>query len=510
MKEENNRNKLSKGNNKKAGKYPFTGGIYKGMYTEKLWTMRQYSGMTSATESNKRYKYLIEKGVSGLSIAFDLPTQIGYDSDHIMAEGEVGKVGVPISTIDDMELLFNGIDLGKISTSMTINSTAGILLAFYISIAEKKGVALSKIKGTIQNDVLKEYIARGTYIYPPKPSLRIITDIFEFCSNHIPKWNSISISGYHIREAGSTATEELAFTFANAITYVESAIKKGLDPNIFGSRISFFFNSHNGFLEEIAKFRAARKIWATIMRERFSVTNEKAMLCRFHVQTGGSTLTAQQVSNNSIRTSIQALSAILGGAQSLHTNAFDEALALPTENSAKQALRTQQIIAHETNITQYIDPLNGSDAIDSLTIKFVKETNELIKKIDEMGGAINAIEKGWIQNKIALSAFNYQQSIDNKDKLVVGVNSFIENDSDIISKTQKINQASVKGQIDRLKKIKSKRNNNKVAQKLLNIKNATSSGENLMPLFIDAVKAYCTLGEISDVLRESFGEYQAS
>ena len=367
MKEENNINNSK--SNIIAGHFPYRRGIYEGMYKDKLWTMRQYSGMTSAIESNKRFKYLLGKGVNGLSVAFDLPTQIGYDSDHPMSIGEVGKVGVPISSIYDMDLLFDKIDLSKISTSMTINSTACILLAFYVCVAEKRGIPLSKIQGTIQNDILKEYIARGTYIYPPDHSLRIISDIFEFCSENIPKWNTISISGYHIREAGSSLVQELAFTFANAITYVETAIKKGLDPNVFGSRISFFFNAHNGFLEEIAKFRAAREIWASIMKTRFKVTNEKALKCRFHVQTGGSTLTAQQPQNNIVRTTIQALSAVLGGAQSIHTNSYDEALGLPTEEAAKIALRTQQLIANETNLVKFVDPLFGSDIIETLTEK---------------------------------------------------------------------------------------------------------------------------------------------
>ena len=396
----------------KPGAYPFTRGIYSNMYKDRLWTMRQYAGLTSAKESNKRYHSLLKQGVMGLSVAFDLPTQIGYDSDNPLAAGEVGKVGVPISSIENMNLLFNNIPLEKISTSMTINATAPILLAFYISAAESQGVTSRKLKGTIQNDILKEYIARGTYIYPPNSSIRLITDVMDFCESHLPHWNTISISGYHIREAGSTVVQELAFTFANAIAYIEAAIKKGLDPNKFGEKISFFFNAHNGFLEEISKFRAARKLWATIMKERFLVKNEKALLCRFHVQTGGSTLTAQQLDNNIVRTSIQALSAILGGTQSLHTNSKDEALALPSLDSAKTALRTQQIIAYESGLTEHTDPFGGSYVIEKMTEEFFNTSTELIEKIDSMGGAIEAINNGFVEHEISNSAYEYQKSID--------------------------------------------------------------------------------------------------
>ena len=413
---------------KKSGEYPFTRGIYEKMYQKKLWTMRQYAGFTSAEESNKRYRYLIEEGVTGLSVAFDLPTQIGYDSDHPMASGEVGKVGVPISSANDMTILFNDISLDQVSTSMTINSTAATLLSFYVVVAEKNGIPLNKLKGTIQNDILKEYTVRGTYIYPPESSMRLITDTFAFCESHLPSWNPISISGYHIREAGSTAAQEIGFTFANAIEYVQLAIDQGQDPNLFGKRLSFFFNSHNGFLEEVAKFRAARKIWAKIMKERFKVKDEKAMHCRFHVQTGGSTLTAQQVENNIVRTTIQALAAVLGGAQSLHTNAFDEALALPTNHSAKIALRTQQIIAYESEIVKYIDPLGNSNQIEALTEEICEKADKLIKDIDDLGGAIKAIEQGWIQKEISKSAYSYQQSIDKKEQIIVGLNKFKEND----------------------------------------------------------------------------------
>ena len=396
----------------KPGQFPFTRGIYPEMYQQRLWTMRQYAGFTSAEESNARYKYLLKNGVNGLSVAFDLPTQIGYDSDHNMSLGEVGKVGVPISTLQNMETLFEGISLDQVSTSMTINATAPILLALYIATAEKQGVSAEKLRGTIQNDILKEYVARGTYIYPPSPSMRLVTDVFEFCASHVPKWNTISISGYHIREAGSTVEQELAFTFANGIAYVQAAIDKGLDPNKFGARLSFFFNSHNGFLEEVAKFRAARKIWATIMKDRFGVSNEKALYCRFHVQTGGSTLTATQIDNNIVRTSIQALSAVLGGTQSLHTNSKDEALALPTNESARLALRTQQIIAHESGINQYPDPFGGSYVVEEMTDNLIDDAMKIISEIDDLGGRVAAIEQGWIQNEITRSAYTYQQEID--------------------------------------------------------------------------------------------------
>ena len=491
---------------KKAGQYPFTRGIYKNMYKDRLWTMRQYAGFTSAAESNKRYRYLIDQGVSGLSIAFDLPTQIGFDSDHKMAIGEVGKVGVPIVSIHDMERLFRKIDLNKISTSMTINSTAAILLSFYIVLAEKKGISIDKLKGTVQNDILKEYLVRGTYIYPPGPSMRLITDIFSFCENHMPKWNPISISGYHIREAGSTAAQEIGFTFANAIAYVQSAVDRGLDPNRFGSRLSFFFNSHNGFLEEIAKFRAAREIWANIMKERFEVTNEKSMMCRFHVQTGGSTLAAQQVENNIVRTTVQALSAILGGAQSLHTNAYDEALALPTDRSAKIALRTQQVIAHETGLADYVDPLGSSEQIEILTNKTIDEARLLISQIDDLGGAVEAIENGWIQNEISKSAYIYQKSIDEKEQTIIGLNKFTENDN-IDIKLQKIDQGAVDKQIGQVKNLKNKRDNLSVKNKIEDIESCALTNDNLVPKIIEAARAECTLGEIADALRKSFGEY---
>ena len=491
----------------KPGKFPFTRGLYPEMYSSRLWTMRQYAGFTSAKESNSRYKYLLENGVMGLSVAFDLPTQIGYDSDDSMAEGEVGRVGVPISTLENMHTLFDGIPLDSVSTSMTINSTAAILLSFYIVNAENKGIPLTKLKGTIQNDILKEFAARGTYIYPPYPSMRIVTNILEFCNQNLPKWNPISISGYHIREAGSTVEQELAFTFANGIAYMETAIKNGLDLNQLGQQISFFFNSHNGFLEEIAKFRAARKIWSTIMKERFGVTNKKAMMCRFHTQTGGSTLTSEQPDNNIVRTTIQALSAVLGGTQSLHTNSFDEALSLPSDESAKLALRTQQIIAHESNIVNHPDPFGGSYIIEEMTEELVKKSFKIISEIDSMGGAIKAIESGWIENQIAKSAYDYQKDVDHNKKIVVGVNQFRdENQKDI--DTFDINLNSANDQINSLIKFKKNRDNSSVNEKLERLKTLAQSTDNIMPGIIDCVKGQCTLGEISNVMRDIFGIHE--
>ncbi len=490
----------------KAGQFPFTRGIYPKMYKERFWTMRQYSGFTSAEKSNKRYRYLLDQGVSGLSVAFDLPTQIGYDSDHPMAEGEVGKVGVPISSINDMDRLFDGIPLDQVSTSMTINATAATLLALYIVVAERKNISIEKLRGTVQNDILKEYIARGTYIYPPEASMRLITDIFAFCSDHVPKWNTISISGYHIREAGSTAAQELAFTISNGIAYVQAAIDKGLKVDEFGKQLSFFFNAHNDFLTEIAKFRAARRLWAKIMKNRFKATNEKAMLCRFHTQTGGSTLTAQQVDNNVSRTTIQALSAVLGGTQSLHTNAFDEALALPTDHSAKLALRTQQIIAHESGVTQFVDPMGGSEVIEQLTSDLENEAMSIIEEIDAMGGTISAIETGWVQNEIAKSAYAHQKSIDSEKRKIVGVNAYVEDDEPepIL---QKIDPVSVRKQIEGVKAVKNDRDNDTVNTKLSQLETHAKSQKNLMPAIIDCVRAECTLGEIADVLRKQFGEF---
>ncbi|MDP6339920.1 MAG: methylmalonyl-CoA mutase family protein [Candidatus Marinimicrobia bacterium] len=491
----------------KAGQFPFTRGIYPNMYKDRLWTMRQYAGFTSAEESNQRYRYLLSQGVSGLSVAFDLPTQIGYDSDHPMATGEVGKVGVPVSSIRDMDRLFKDIPPDQVSTSMTINATAATLLAIYIVSAQKKGISADKLRGTVQNDILKEYIARGTYIYPPEASMRLVTDVFAFCADHVPKWNTISISGYHIREAGSTAAQELAFTLANGITYVQAALDKGLKVDVFGKRLSFFFNAHNDFLTEVAKFRAARRLWAKIMKERFGATDEKAMLCRFHTQTGGSTLTAQQVDNNVVRTTIQALSAVLGGTQSLHTNAFDEALALPTDHSAKLALRTQQVIAHESGVTHFVDPLGGSEVIEELTSELEDEARSIIDEMDNMGGAISAIESGWVQGEIAKSAYEYQQSVDSKNRKIVGMNSF-EEDGEPDAELQEINQSSVKDQIDGVLALKAERDNGEVQTKLDTLQSVTQSDDNLMPTIIDCIRAECTLGEVADVLRSVFGEFK--
>ena len=493
----------------RPGKFPFTKGIYPNMYKDKLWSMRQYAGFTSAEESNKRFHYLLDEGVSGLSVAFDLPTQIGYDSDHSMSIGEVGKVGVPINSIQDMDSLFKDIPVDKVSTSMTINATAATLLSLYIISAEKKGISSEKLRGTIQNDILKEYIARGTYIYPPAASMRLITNIFEFCSTHVPKWNTISISGYHIREAGSTAAQEIAFTLANGIEYVKAAIDSGLKVDDFGKRLSFFFNAHNDFLTEIAKFRAARRLWAKIMKDRFKAINEKAMQCRFHTQTGGSTLAAQQVDNNIVRTTIQALSAVLGGTQSLHTNGFDEALTLPTNHSAKLALRTQQVIAYESGISNFVDPFGGSEVIEKLTTQLEEEALSIIKKIDDMGGAISSIESGWIQGQITKSAYQYQKSIEKNDINIIGVNKY--NDRNEEQKTQnllEINQSLVTDQIERVKKLKLNRDNNSVQSKLNELLTIAKSKENVMPAIIKALRAECTLGEIADTLRDCFGEFE--
>jgi len=488
------------------GEFPYTRGIRPDMYRSKLWTMRQYAGFSTAAESNKRYHYLIGQGVSGLSVAFDLPTQIGYDSDHPLAEGEVGKVGVAIDSIRDMEELFAGISLEKITTSMTINATGFILLAFYVALAKQQGADLKKISGTVQNDILKEYAARGTYIYPPKPSMRIITDIFEWCGKEMPRWNTISISGYHIREAGSTAVQELAFTLANGKAYVKSAIDKGLDINIFGKRLSFFFNAHNDLFEEIAKFRAARRMWAHMMKE-LGATDPQAMMLRFHAQTGGSTLTAQQPVNNIARVTIQALSAVLGGTQSLHTNGYDEALGLPTEEAAAIALRTQQIIGFESGVTQTVDPLGGSYFIESLTNSVETAAWELIKRIDEMGGSIDAIEQGFIQNEIAKSAYDHQRKVETGEKIIVSVNAF-ETDEKDHTKTFRIDDSIRKIQTDKLVALRRERDPARCDHILQLLNDQAASGENLMPTVIEAVEAKCTLGEIADTLREVFGEYR--
>jgi methylmalonyl-CoA mutase N-terminal domain/subunit len=489
------------------GKFPYTRGVQSDMYRGKLWTMRQYAGFSTAEESNQRYHFLLAQGVMGLSVAFDLPTQIGYDADHDLADGEVGKVGVSICSLNDMEVLFKDIPLDKISTSMTINSTGFILLALYVALAKKRGIALTNLSGTIQNDILKEYAARGTYIYPPKPSMRIITDIFEWCSEHLPKWNSISISGYHIREAGSTAVQELAFTLSNGKAYVQAAQAKGLDINVFGKRLSFFFNAHNNLFEEVAKFRAARKMWAKIMKD-LGATDEKALMLRFHTQTGGATLTAQQPHNNISRVTVQTIAAVLGGTQSLHTNGFDEALGLPTQEAASIALRTQQIVAFESGIADTADPLAGSYYVENLTKEIEEKSLELMQQIEQMGGSVAAIETGFMQNKIAESAYAYQKAIESNEKVIVGVNQF-KNDTEIDIPILKINESIRQDQIKKLQSLKQNRDTQKVTDCLTAIKNAAKGTDNLMPVVIEAVEASCTLGEISDALRTVFGEYQS-
>jgi methylmalonyl-CoA mutase, N-terminal domain len=488
------------------GEFPFTRGVQSNMYRGKLWTMRQYAGFSTAEESNKRYHYLLSQGVSGLSVAFDLPTQIGYNSNHALSDGEVGKVGVAIDSLEDMERLFAGINLEEVSTSMTINATGFILLAFYVALAKNQGADISKISGTIQNDILKEYAARGTYIYPPKPSMRIITDIFEWCSKNVPKWNTISISGYHIREAGSTAVQEIAFTLSNGKAYVKAALEKGLDINVFGKRLSFFFNAHNNLFEEVAKFRAARKMWAKIMKD-LGATDEKAMMLRFHTQTGGSTLTAQQPLNNICRVTIQSMAAVLGGTQSLHTNGFDEALSLPTEEAAKIALRTQQIVAFESGVSDTVDPLAGSYFVESLTAEVENAAWALIEKIDAMGGSVAAIEQGFMQDEIGNSAYQYQKDIEAGSKIIVGVNKFTvqeKNDTPVF----KVDEIIQTEQIAKINDLKSRRNNEAVAVCLQKINAAAKGTENIMPFVVEAVENYCTLGEIADELRSVFGEYQ--
>ncbi|MCM5528154.1 methylmalonyl-CoA mutase [Parasegetibacter sp. NRK P23] len=488
------------------GEFPYTRGIQPDMYRGRLWTMRQYAGFSTAEESNKRYHYLLSQGVMGLSVAFDLPTQIGYDSDHPLSEGEVGKVGVAIDSLEDMERLFHNIKLEDVSTSMTINATGFILLAMYVALAKKQGADLSKLTGTIQNDILKEYAARGTYIYPPRPSMRIITDIFEWCSKELPKWNTISISGYHIREAGSTAVQEIAFTLSNGKAYVQSALEKGLDINVFGKRLSFFFNAHNNMLEEVAKFRAARKIWANMMKS-LGATDEKAMMLRFHTQTGGSTLTAQQPLNNISRVTIQTLAAVLGGTQSLHTNGYDEALSLPTEEAARIALRTQQIVAYESGAADTADPLAGSYYVEAMTAAIEQKALELMATIDEMGGSVKAIEDGFMQQEIAASAYEYQKRIESGEQVIVGMNKFRVEDEAAIP-VMKIDETIRTVQSERITLLKEKRDNQTASDCLDAIRSAATNGNNLMPLVIDAVEAHCTLGEIAGVLREVFGEYR--
>ncbi len=488
------------------GTFPFTRGVQPDMYRGKLWTMRQYAGFSTAEESNKRYHYLLGQGVSGLSVAFDLPTQIGYDSDHALAEGEVGKVGVAIDSITDMQTLFDGIRLEDVSTSMTINATGFILLSLYVAVAKQQGADLRKLTGTIQNDILKEYAARGTYIYPPKPSMRIITDIFEWCSNDLPKWNTISISGYHIREAGSTAVQEIAFTLANGKAYVKAALEKGLDIDVFGKRLSFFFNAHNNLFEEVAKFRAARRIWAHIMQD-LGARDPKAMMLRFHTQTGGSTLTAQQPLNNITRVTIQTLASVLGGTQSLHTNGYDGALNLPTEEAARIALRTQQIVAFESGAPDTADPLAGSYYIESLTKQMEEAALALISKIDTMGGSVSAIEQGFIQEEIARSAYEHQRQVENGEKIIVGVNKFKVTSEEPVP-SFRIDDAVRQVQIEKLQALRNSRNNGRCDSILQSLNDAANGDENIMPVVIEAVENKCTLGEIADTLREVYGEYK--
>ena len=491
------------------GEFPYTRGIYPTMYRGRFWTMRQYAGFGTAVESNQRYRYLLSKGQAGLSVAFDLPTQIGLDSDHPLALGEVGKVGVAIDSLEDMETLFRGIPLEKVSTSMTINATAAILLCLYVAVAKKQGASLETLSGTVQNDVLKEYIARGTYIYPVRPAMRIVTDVFAWCRNHLPRWNTISISGYHIREAGSTAVQEVAFTLADGIAYVQAALDAGLGVDEFAPQLSFFFNAHNDLLEEIAKYRAARRLWAKIMRDRFQAQDPRSLLLRFHAQTAGSSLTAQQPENNIVRVAIQALAAVLGGCQSLHTNSMDEALALPTEDAALIALRTQQIIAHETGVTNTIDPVAGSYAIEHLTNEIERGAEEYIGKIDSLGGMLRAIESGYVQGEIQKVAFEFQCAIEKKEQIVVGVNDFIVEEERSIP-TLRIDEATEHSQVARLKALRARRDATPVQTALAELQRCAGTTENLLPAILAAVEAYATVGEISDALRRVFGEYQES
>ena len=491
------------------GEYPFTRGVQATGYRGRLWTMRQYSGFATAKESNERFKFLLDQGQTGLSVAFDLPTQIGYDSDHPLAQGEVGKVGVAIDSLADMEVLFDGIPLDKVSTSMTINADAAVLLAMYIAVAEKQGVSMEKLRGTIQNDILKEFVARGTYIFPPGPSLRLITDTFKFCSEKMPLWNTISISGYHIREAGSTATQEVAFTLADGIAYVQAAIDAGLDIDDFASRLSFFFGSHSDFLEEICKFRAARRLWAKIMRERFNAKSDDSCRMRFHTQTAGCTLTAQQPDNNIVRVTLQALQAVLGGTQSLHTNSRDEALSLPTEESVQIALRTQQIIGYESGVSDTIDPLAGSYYIEKLTTEIENRAMEYITKIDEMGGATTAIEQGYIQREINDAAYSFQKSVDSGKRIVVGVNKFQVEEAQKFDYLR-VNPESERDQIKQLENLRSSRDTEKVRHALQELRRGAEGDDNLVPHILEAVKVYATLGEICGVLRDVFGEYKAA
>jgi methylmalonyl-CoA mutase N-terminal domain/subunit len=489
------------------GEFPYTRGIYPNMYRGRLWTMRQYAGYATAEESNARYKYLLAQGTTGLSVAFDLPTQIGLDSDDPLALGEVGKVGVAVDSLEDMERLFAGIPLDEVSTSMTINATAAILLSLYLAVARKQGVPFNKVRGTLQNDILKEYIARGTYIYPPKPSLRLVTDIFAYCAREVPNWNTISISGYHIREAGSTAVQEVAFTLADGITYVEAALAAGLEIDNFAPRLSFFFNAHNNLLEEIAKFRAARRLWARIMRDRFKARDPRSLMLRFHTQTAGSSLTAQQPEVNVVRTTIQALAAVLGGTQSLHTNSMDEALALPTESAARVALRTQQVIAYESGVVETADPLGGSYAIEHLTDEIEEAAVEYLKKIDTMGGMLRAIETGYVQREIQEAAYRYQKAVEAQEQVVVGVNRFqLEEEPPV--KVLRIDPALEQAQVERLRALRERRDAATVTAALTKLKQAATTDENLLPRILECVEAYATVGEISNTLREIWGEYR--
>ena len=489
------------------GMFPFTRGIQPDMYRGRPWTMRQYAGFADAAESNRRYRYLLSQGVSGLSVAFDLPTQIGYDSDHPLAAGEVGKVGVAIDSIEDMAELFDGIPLAKVSTSMTINATAIILLALYVAVAKRQGAPLAALSGTVQNDILKEYVARGTYIYPPRPSLRIVTDVMAFCQRELRQWNTISISGYHIREAGSTAVQEVAFTLAHAIAYVQAAIDAGLDVNVFGQRLSFFFNAHNDFLEEIAKFRAARRLWARIMRDRFHATHPRAQQLRFHTQTAGSTLTAQQPDNNIVRVALQALAAVLGGTQSLHCNSRDEALALPTEESATIALRTQQIILHESGVANTVDPFGGAYAVEERTNRIEEEAGELIARIDRMGGTLTAIEAGYIQREIQDAAYRAQQAVDAGTAIVVGVNRFADQAASGVN-VFRVDPEMERRQIERVRALRASRSEREWRTALAAVEQAAHDGSNLVPPIVAAVEHRATLGEIADAMRRAFGEYQ--
>jgi methylmalonyl-CoA mutase, N-terminal domain len=489
------------------GEYPYTRGVKPSMYRSRLWTMRQYAGYASAEESNKRYRYLLEQGQTGLSVAFDLPTQMGYDADENIAQGEVGKVGVSISSIEDMETLFAQIPLGEVSTSMTINAPAAILLAMYITVAKRQGVEISKLRGTLQNDILKEYIARGTYIFPPKPSMRLVTDVFRYCQKNIPRWNTISISGYHIREAGSTAVQEVAFTMANAIAYIKAAVEAGLKIDEFAGQLSFFFNSHNNFLEEVAKFRAARRYWAKLMRTRFGAQNPSSLTLRFHTQTGGSTLTAQQPENNIVRVTLQALAAVFGGTQSLHTNSMDEALWLPTEKAVRTALRTQQIIAHESGVADAVDAMGGSYLIEYLTDEIEQKVEEYITRIDDMGGAQAAIEKGFIQAEIQEAAYKYQRAVENRDEIIVGVNAYTDGESHKLERLA-MDEGLAQRQSERLAMLRDERDAQTASERLAYLESAARGEDNLVPVFIACVENNVTLGEICGVLRKVWGEYQ--